>query len=100
MSGIGFAADITHDAPTATASLANFVHRNAKTVARRHAAADDGRAVSAHDHAVIRPAGGGEVERTSADMGFELGRAAEMRQTKRLRVDRPAPNENGKANSC
>src|SRR5258708_34383095 len=100
MCRIGFTADITHDTPSATASLTNFMHRNAKTVARRHAAADDRRAVRAHDHAVIRPAGGGEVERASADMGFELGRTAEVRETERLRIDRAAPNENGQATSC
>jgi len=100
MCRIGFTADITHDTPSATASLTNFVHGNAKTVARRHAAADDRRAVRAYDHAVIRPAGRGEVERTSADMGFELCRTAEMRETERLRVHGAAPNENGQATSC
>src|SRR5258706_16445774 len=100
MCGIGFTADVTPDTPTATASLTNFVHRNAKTIARRHAAPDDGRGVGTHDHAVIRPAGRSEVERTSADMGFELGRTAEVRETERLRIDRTAPNENGQATSC
>jgi hypothetical protein len=100
MCGIGFTADITHDTPTATASLTNFVYGNSKTVARRHSAPDDRRAVRAHDHAVIRPASRGEVERTSADMGFELGRTAEMRETERFRVDGAASNENGQATSC
>jgi len=100
MCGIGFTADVTHYTPTATASLAYFVHGNAKTVARRHAAADDRRAVRAHDHAVIRPASGSEVERSRADMGFKLGRTAEMRETERLRIDGPPPNENGQATSC
>src|SRR2546428_767049 len=100
MCGVGFTADITHDTPAAAASLAYFVHGNAKTVARRQATAHDRRAIRAHDHAVIRPAGRGEVERTSADMGFELGRTAEMRETERLRIDGPPPNENGQATSC
>src|SRR5260370_9183587 len=99
MGRIGYRADMTADSPSGTASLTNFVHGNAKTVARRHAAADDRRAVRAYDHAVIRPAGRGEVERTSADMGFELCRTAEMRETERLRVDGAAPNENGQPTS-
>src|SRR5216683_5846669 len=100
MSRIGFTADITDDTPAASASLTNFMNCNSKAVGRRHSTAHHRCAISTHDHAVIRPAGRGEIERTSADMGFELGRTAEMRETERLRIDGAAPNENGQATSC
>ena len=100
MCRICFTADITDDTPSATASLPNFVNSNTEAVARRHSTAYDRRAIRAHDHAVIRPAGRGKVERAGADMRLELGRTAEMRETERFRIDGPAPNENGQATSC
>src|SRR5260370_28582386 len=100
MRGNGFTADVTNHAPTATAAFTNFVHRDSETVARRHAAANDGRAIRAHDHAVIRPACRGEIERARTHVGLQLGRAAEVRETERFRVDRAAPDENGQATSC
>ena len=99
MCRICFTTDITDDAPTSAASLANFVHSDAKAVARRHSAADDRRTIRAHDYAVIRPTSRGEVERSCAHMRFQLGRTAEMRETERFRVDGAAPNENGQATS-
>jgi len=100
MCRIRFTADITDYTPAATAALTNFVHGNSETVARRHSTSHDRCAIRAYDHAVIRPAGRGEVERAGADMGFELGRAAEMRETERFRVNGSPPNENGQATSC
>src|SRR4029077_1822608 len=100
MCRIRFTADITHYTPAATAALTNFVHGDAETVARRHSTSHDRRAIRAHDHAVIRPSGCGEVECAGADMGFQLGRTAEMRETERLRIDGSSPNENGQATSC
>src|SRR5690348_14372378 len=100
MRGIGFTADITNDAPTAPAALAYLVHCDTKTVARRHTAADDWRTIRAHDHAVIRPASCGEIERTGANVSLELGRAAHVRETERFRIDGPTSNENGQATSC
>src|SRR5712691_1779387 len=100
MCRIRFTADITDDTPSAPAALTNFVDSNAKAVARRHATAYDRRAIRAHDHAVIRPAGRGKVECPGAHMRLELGRTAEMRETERFCIDRPPPNENGQATSC
>jgi len=53
MCRIRFTADITHYTPTAPATLANFMNRNAKTVARRHTAANNRCAIRAHYYAVI-----------------------------------------------
>src|SRR2546426_12744410 len=100
MCRICFTADITDDAPAATASFTHFVHSNAKAVARRHPTAHDRRAIRTHDHTVIRPAGRCEVERSGAHMRLELSRTAEMREAERFRVDGAAPNENGQATSC
>ena len=99
MCGICFTTYITNHAPASPASFANFVHCDAKTVARRHPAADHGRAIRAHDHTVIRPARGGEIERARADVRFQLGRASEMRKAERLRVDGAPSNKNGQATS-
>src|SRR5260370_23221998 len=99
MCGIGFTADITHDTPTATASLTNFVHGNAKTVARRHAAAYDRRAVRTYDHAAIGPASSDKVARASADIGFELGRTPEIVEAAPLRIHGSAPTSNRPATS-
>src|SRR5439155_416893 len=63
MCRICFTAYITNYAPTAPASFANFVHCDAKAIARRHSAADHWSAIRAHDHTVIRPARGGKIER-------------------------------------
>src|SRR6267378_5325423 len=100
MRGICFTADITHDSPTAPASLANFMHSNAKAVARRHATAHHRSAIRTHDYAVIRPAGSGQVQRPGAHVRLQLGRAAEVRETERFGIDGPTSNENGQATSC
>jgi hypothetical protein len=99
MCRICFTAHITDYTPTATATLTNFMNRNSKTVARRHSAANNGCAISAHDDAVIRPARSGEIERTCAHVRLQLGRTAQVRETERFRVDCPASNENGQATS-
>ncbi len=97
MSGICFTTHITDDAPSAPASLANFVDRNAKAVARRHSAAHDGSTIRAHDHAVVGPACCGEIEGPCADMRFELSRPTDVRKAERLRVNGTASNKNGQA---
>src|SRR6266849_1077372 len=100
MCRIRFTADITDHAPAATASLTNLVHCNAETVARWHAAAHHRSAIRAHDHAVIWPARGGEIQRAGTYVRLELRRTAEMRETERFRIDGAPPNENGQATSC
>jgi len=97
MRGIRFTADITDDAPTASTSFTNLEYSDAEAVARRHAAADDGCAIGAHDDAVIWPAGRGEIERPGAHVGLQLRRSAKVRETERFRIDGAAPNENGQA---
>src|SRR5260370_5915235 len=97
MRGIRFTADITNDTPAPTTALANFEHSEAEAVARGHAAAHYRRAICAHDDTVIRPAGRGEIQRPGAHVRLQLGRAAEMRETERFRIDGAAPNENGQA---
>src|SRR5215471_8938248 len=99
MRRICFAAHVSDDAPTPATSFANFVHGDAKAVARRHSAADHRRAVCADDHAVIGPPRGGEIECSGADVRFQLGRTTEMRKAERLRVDGPPSNKNGQATS-
>ena len=99
MRGICFTADITNYAPTATASLANFVDGNAKAVARWHSTADDWSAIRAHDHTVIRPARGGKIERARAHVRFQLSRPAHVRKAERLRINGPPSNKNGQATS-
>ena len=64
MGRIRFTADITHNAPTATAPLTNLVHSDAETVARWHTTAHDRSAIRTHDHAVIGPARRCEIEGT------------------------------------
>src|SRR5882762_3781494 len=100
MCRICFTADITNDAPTAPASLANFMHRNAKAVARWHATAHHRSAIRAHDYTVIRPTGRGKIQRPGAHVSLQLCRAAEVCETKRFRIDGPTSNENGQATSC
>src|SRR5215470_19614062 len=73
MRGIRFTTHITDHTPATPASFANFVHCDAKTVARRHSAADHWSAISAHDHAVMRPARGGKVKRARAHVCLQLG---------------------------
>ena len=97
--GIRFTTHITDHAPTAPASFTNFMHGDAKTVTGRHATSNHGRAVRAHDHAVIWPAGGGEIEGACADVRLELSRPAKMRKAERFRIHRAAPNKNGQATS-
>jgi hypothetical protein len=92
---IGFSTYIANHAPASPAPFADLVHSDAETVARRHAAADHRCAVGAHDHAVVRPASRGEIERSRAYVRFELSRASEMRKAKRFRVDGAPPDENG-----
>src|SRR5713226_5172450 len=97
MRGISFTADITDDAPATTTALANFEHREAEAVDRRHAAAHERRAIRAHDDAVTQPAGRGQNQTNGAHVCLQLGRASEMRETKRLRRDGAAPDETGQA---
>src|SRR5260370_24855568 len=95
MCGICFTAYITDDALTSSTSFTNLEYCDAEAVARRHAAADDGCAVGAHDDAVIWPAGRGEIEGPGAHVGLQLRRSAKVRETERFRIDGAAPNENG-----
>jgi len=97
--GICFTTHITDHAPATPAPFANFVHSDAKTVARRHSAADHWSAIRAHDHTVMRPARGGEIERARAHVCLQLGRPTEMRKAERLCVDGPPSNKNGQATS-
>ena len=99
MRGICFTADVSNNTPTTATSFANFVHGDAKTVARRHSASHHRSAIRAHDDAMVRPARGGKVERAGADVGFQLGGAAHVRKTERLGVDGPPSNKNGQATS-
>src|SRR5437870_10307282 len=99
MRRIGFTTYITNYAPATPASFANFVHRNARTVAGRHPAPDNWSAIRAHDHTVIRPARGGKIERARAHVRLQLSRATHMRKAERLRVDGPPSNKNGQATS-
>jgi HEAT repeat protein len=62
-------------------ALADLGDCDPKAVARRHAAADDGRAIGAHDDAVVRPARRCEIQRPGAHVRLQLSRAAEMRKT-------------------
>src|ERR1700694_2722266 len=99
MRRIRFTTHITDDAPTTHAPIEHCVHCEAKAVARRHAAADHRSAIRAHYHAVIGPPRGGEIQRTGADMRFQLSRSTHMRKAERLRVDGPTSNKNGQATS-
>src|SRR4029077_20077293 len=81
----------------ATAALPNLVHGDSETIAGRHAASHHRGAVRAHYHTVIRPPGGGQIERACAHMSLQLSGPAEVRKAERFRVDRPTPNENGQA---
>jgi hypothetical protein len=94
---IRFTTHITNHSPASPAALTNFVHRDAKAVARRHSTAHHGRAISADDDAMMRPARGGQVERTGAHVRLQLGRTAQVRKTERFRVHSPASNKNGQA---
>jgi hypothetical protein len=97
--GICFTTHITDDAPSASASLANLMHCDAEAVAGRHATADDGSAIRADDHPVIRPPRGRKVERAGADMCLELSRSTRVRKAERLRIHGSTSNENGQATS-
>ncbi len=99
MCGICLPTYITDDAPAAPASFANFVHCDAKTVARGHSTSDHRSAIRAHDHAVVWPARRREVERARTHVCLQLGRSADMRKAERLCVDGPASNKNGQATS-
>ena len=99
MRGIRFTADITDDPPATPASLAYFMNRGAKAVARWHSASHDWSAISPHDHAVIRPPRRGEIEGARADMGLQLRRAADVRKASRFRVAGATTNTNGQATS-
>jgi len=99
MRGIGFTADVSHDAPSAPASFAYFMNRGAKAVARWHPASHNGGAIRAHDHAVIGPPRGRQIKRTRAHVCLELRRSTDMRKAERLCVDGPPPNKNGQAAS-
>ena len=94
---IRFTTHITNHPPASPAALANFVHRDAEAVARRHSTAHDRRAIRADDDAMMRPARGGQVERSGAHVRLELGRTAEVRKAERFRVYRSASNKNGQA---
>ena len=97
VSRIRFTTHITNHPPAAPAALANFVHRDAEAVARRHSTAHDRRAISADDDSMMRPARGGQVERAGAHVRLELGRTAKVRKAERFRVHRAASNKNGQA---
>ncbi len=99
MCGICLPTYIADHAPAAPASFANFVHCDAKTVARGHSTSDHRSAIRAHDYAVVGPARGGEVERARAYVCLQLCRSADVRKAERLCVDRPPPNKNGQATS-
>jgi len=99
MRRIGFTAHIANDPPPTATSFTNFVHGDAKTVARRHPASNNRRAIRAHDHTVIGPARGGKIERARADVRLQLSGATYMRKAERLCVDSPPSNENGQATS-
>src|SRR5947199_5216266 len=94
---IRFTTHITNHSPASPAPLANFVHRDAEAVARRHSTAHHGRAIRADDDAMIRPPLGSKVERTRAHVSLQLGRTAEVRKAERFRVHRSASNKNGQA---
>jgi len=97
MCRIRFTTHVTNHSPASPAALANFVHRDAEAVARRHSTAHDRRAIRADDDAMMRPARGGQVERSGAHVRLQLGRAAKVRKTERFRVHRSASNKNGQA---
>jgi hypothetical protein len=97
--GICLATYVTDDAPTPAAPLANFVNGHPEAVARWHSTTDDWSAIRAHDHTMMRPAGGGKIERARAHVRFQLSRPTRVRKTERFRIDRPPPNKNGQATS-
>ena len=97
MRGICFTTHITNNSPASPAALANFVHRDAKAVARRHATAHHRSAIRADDDAMMRPARGSQVERSGAHVRLQLGRAAKVRKAERFRVHSSASNKNGQA---
>ena len=99
MRGIRFTADITDDPPATAASLAYFMNRGAKAVARWHSASHDRSAIRPHDHAVVRPSRRGQIEGARADMGLQLRRATDVRKAERFRVDGAPSNKNGQATS-
>src|SRR2546425_3437604 len=99
MCGIRLPAHVSNDAPSAAASFPNFMHGDAKTIARRHTAPDHWGAIRAHDHTVIRPARGGKIERARAHVRFQLSGTTDMRKAERLRVNGPSSNKNGQATS-
>src|SRR4030081_1354281 len=99
MCRICFTAHITNHAPATPASVTDFMHGDAEAVTRRHAATHYRRAIRAHDHTVIRPAGRSEIERSGTHMRFQLCRSTNVRETERFRIDGAAPNENGQATS-
>ena len=95
--GIRFTTHVSNDSPASSAALANFVHREAKAVARRHSTAHHRRAIRADDDAMMRPARGGQIERSRAHVRLELSRTAEMRKAERFGVHSSASNKNGQA---
>src|ERR1700694_928659 len=74
------ATDVSHAAPTAPAPLADLMHRDSKTIAGRHPASHNRRAVRAHDHAVVGPAGRGQIQGPRAHVRLKLSGAAKMRK--------------------
>jgi len=81
MRWVRLATDVADNPPATTTALANLMHRDSKTVARRHAAPHDRRAIGAHYHAVIRPARRRKIQRSRANVCLQLGRAAGVRKT-------------------
>ena len=71
-----------------------------KRLACRKAAAYHRSAICAHDDAMERPPGCGQLERRGADLCFELGRTAFMNEAEGLGVHGAAPDKNRQAAAC
>ncbi|TMC85714.1 MAG: SDR family oxidoreductase [Chloroflexi bacterium] len=56
-------------------------------------------AIRAHDNAVIRPSGGGQIQRAGANVRLQLSRPTHVRKAERLGVDGSTSNKNGQATS-
>lgn len=72
MRRICFPADVSNDALATPGASAYLVHGVAEGVAGGEPAAHHGSAVGSHNHAMKRPARGGEIERGGAHLRLEL----------------------------